>query len=57
MNHQQAERDEDSALECISETEDWLNWNGVLDNPNVREEHCAAADEYDVEHNNGIDDP
>jgi len=29
--------DEDSAPECISDTDDWLNWNGDLDNPNDSE--------------------
>jgi len=28
-----------------------------LDNPNDSEEDCAADDESDVEHNNGIEDP
>jgi len=28
-----------------------------LDNPNDSEEDCAADDESDMEHNNGIEDP
>jgi len=49
-------RDEDSAPESISDTEDWLNWNCDLDNPNNSEEDCAADDESDIEHNNCIED-
>ena len=51
------ESDNDCAPQSISDTEDWLNWNGDLDNPNDIEEDCAAADESDIEHNNGIEDP
>ena len=51
------ERDADSTPESISDTEDWLNWNGDLDNPNNSEEVCAAADEFYIEHNNGFEDP
>jgi len=57
INRHPVECDEDSAPESISDTEDWLNWNGDLDNPNDSEEDCAAADESDIEHNNGIEDP
>jgi hypothetical protein len=51
------ESDEHSAPESISDTEDWLNWNGDLDNPNDREEDCAVDDDSDIEHNNYIQDP
>jgi len=57
INRHPVERDEDSAPERISDTEDWLNWNGDLDNPNDSEEDCPAAYESDIEHNNGIEDP
>jgi len=57
INRHPVESDDDSAPESISDTEDWLNWNGDLDNPNDSEEDCAAADESDIEHNNGIEDP
>jgi len=57
INRHPVESDEDSAPECISDTEDWLNWNGDLDNPNDSEEECTAADKSDIEHNNGIEDP
>jgi hypothetical protein len=51
------ESDNGCAPESISDTEDWLNWNGDLDNPNNSEEDCAVADESDIEHNIGIEDP
>jgi hypothetical protein len=56
INRHLVESDEDSAPESISETEDWLNWNGDLDNPNDREEDCAADDDSDIEHNKCIED-
>jgi len=49
INRQTVESDEDSAPESISDTEDWLNWNGDLDNPNDSEDYCAADVESDME--------
>jgi len=57
VNHHPVESDEDSAPERISDTNDWLNWNGDLDNPNHSEEDCAADNESDLEPNTGIEDP
>jgi len=57
INCHPVESDDDSAPEIISDTDDWLNWNGDLDNPKDSEEDCAADDESDIEHNNGIEDP
>jgi hypothetical protein len=57
INRHPVESNDDSASESISDTEDWLNWNGDFDNPNDSEEDWAAADESDIEHNNGIEDP
>jgi len=57
INRHPVESDDDSTPESISDTEDWLNWNGDLDNPNDSEEDCVAADESGIEHNNGIEDP
>jgi len=57
INSHPVESDDDNAPESISDTEDWLNWTGDLDNPNDSEEDCAAADESDIECNNGIEDP
>jgi hypothetical protein len=51
------ESDEHSSHESLLDTEDCLNWNGDLDNPNDSEEYCAAAEKSDIEHNNGSEDP
>jgi hypothetical protein len=52
INRHPVESDEDSTPGSISDTEDWLQWNGDLDNPNDSEEDCAADDDSDIEHNN-----
>jgi hypothetical protein len=57
INCHPAESNDDSALESISDTEDWLHWNGDLDSPNGSEEDCAADNDSDIEHNNCIEDP
>ena len=57
MNCQPVESDEDSAPESISDTEDWLHWNGDLDSPNDSKDDCAADAESDIERVNSIDDP
>jgi hypothetical protein len=57
INRHPVECDEDSATASISDTEDWLNWNGDLDNPNDTEDDCAADDESELEQDNGIEDP
>jgi len=51
------ESDEDSTPESISDTEDWLNWNGDLDNPNDSEVDCAADFESPIEQDKSIEDP
>jgi len=56
INRHPVECDEDSAPESISDTEDWFNWNGDLNNPNDSEDDCAVDDKSDIEQNNGIDD-
>jgi len=57
INRHPVESDEDSAPDSISHTEDWLNWNGDLDNPNDSQEDCAADDGSDTEQKNCIEDP
>jgi len=57
INRHPVEIDDDSAPESISDTDDWLNWNGDLDDPNVSKDDCAADDESDIGPNNGIEDP
>jgi hypothetical protein len=56
INRHPVENDDDSATESISGTDDWLNWNGDLDNPNDSEDDCAADDESDIRPNNGTED-
>jgi len=56
INRHPVESDDDSAPEGIYDTDDWLDWNGDLDNPNDSEADCGADDESDIEHNNGIED-
>jgi len=55
--HHPVESADDSTPESISDTNDWLNWNGNLINPNDSEEDCAADDESNIGPNNGIEDP
>jgi hypothetical protein len=45
--------DEDTSPESISDTENWLNWNGDLDNPNDSEDDWEADNESDTELDNG----
>jgi len=52
-----AESDDNSAPESVSDTENWLNWNGDLDNPNESEDDCDADNESDVELDNCFEDP
>jgi hypothetical protein len=56
INCHPVESHEDSAPESISDTEDWLNWNGDLDNPNDSEDDCAANVEPDMDQDNSIED-
>jgi hypothetical protein len=57
INRHPVESDEDSAPESISDTEDWLNWNGDLDNLNDSEDDCTPDVESDMEQDNTIEDP
>jgi len=56
INRHPVECDEDSSPESISDNDDWLNWNGNLDDPNDSEDDYAADDESDIEQNIGIED-
>jgi len=56
INRHPAESDEESSPESISDTENWLNWNGDLDNPNYREDDWEAENESDMELDNGSED-
>jgi len=41
--------DEDTAPKSISDTEDWPNRNGHLDNPNHIEDECVTDFESEME--------
>jgi hypothetical protein len=56
VHYHAVECDEDCAPQNISDMHDWRNWNGNLDNPNDREEDCAADDESDRDHNDGMEE-
>jgi len=56
INHHPVESDEDIAHESIADTEDWLNWNGDLDNPNDSEDGCVADVESVIERDKCIED-
>jgi hypothetical protein len=57
INRHPIESDEDRTPEILSDSEDWLNWNGDLDNPKDSEEDCTADDVSNIEQNNCIEDP
>ena len=56
-NGHPAQSEADRAPESVSDTEDWLNWNGDLDNSNDSEDDCAADVESDMDQDNSIEDP
>jgi len=56
INCHPVESNEDSAPESISDTEDWLNRKGDLENPNDSEDDCAADVESDIEQHDSIED-
>jgi len=51
-----ADSDVDSSPESNSDTENWLNWNGDLDNPNESENDWEADNESDMELDDGSED-
>jgi hypothetical protein len=57
INCHPVESDEGCIPESISDTDDYLNWNGDLKSPIDSEEDCAEDNESDIDHNNAINDP
>jgi len=53
INRHPAESDEDSALESISDTENWLDWNGDLANHNDNKDNREAENQSEIELENG----
>jgi len=56
MNRHPVESDEDSAPECISDSEGWPTWNGDLDDPNDSEDNFAADIQSDIQQDDSIQD-
>jgi len=52
-NRHPAKCDENSSPESISDTENWLNWNGELDSPNDSKNDWEADNQSDMELHNG----
>jgi len=50
------ESDDHNSPKSISDTENWLNWIGDLNNPNQSEDDCEADNESDVEQDNCFED-
>jgi hypothetical protein len=50
-----AESEKNSSPESIADTENWLNWNGDLDNPRDSEDDWAADNDSDMELDNGTE--
>jgi len=57
INCHPVESDEHGERESISDTDDWLNWNGDMDNSTDSQGDCAADNESNIVQNNGIEDP
>jgi len=55
INRHPVDSEEDSAPHSISDTDDWLNWNGDLDNLNDSEDNWVADIESDIEQDNSIE--
>ena len=51
------ESNQDSSPQSISDTADWLNRNGDLDNPTDSEDDCVADIEAGIQQDNSIKDP
>jgi hypothetical protein len=56
IDHHHAESVEDSSPDSISDTKNWLNWNGDLDNPNNSDDVWEADNESDTDLDNGSED-
>ena len=56
INSHSAEHDEDSSPESITDTKNWLNCIGDLDNPNDSEDNWEADNEPDIQLENCCED-
>jgi len=57
INRHTVRRDKDSAPESVSDTDDWVYWNGDLHNPNDSENDCAVDDDSHIPHINSSEHP
>jgi len=57
INRHPVKSREVSAPQRVSTTDDWLNWNGNLDDPNDREDYWVVDVQYDSEQDTSIEDP
>jgi len=57
INQHPAESGQDSSAESLSNTENWLDWNGDIDNPYESKAALEADDESDVQQDNAMEDP
>jgi hypothetical protein len=57
INDHAVESDEDSAPQCISDTEVWRNRNGDLDNPNPAKMIARPTLNLKCSRDNSIEDP
>jgi hypothetical protein len=56
MDSHPAESDEDCSPESFSDTINWFDWNGDLDNPNDSEDDWEVDNESGIELNNCVRD-
>jgi hypothetical protein len=57
IHHHQVESDTNCAPDTISDTEDWLNWNGDLHNPTDSDDNCVVDFQSEMLHDIDIKDP
>jgi len=57
INGHPVDSDQDSTPEKISDSKNWLNWNGDLDHSNDSKDDCAADGKSNIEQDTGIKDP
>jgi len=55
IDHPDTKSREDIAPQCISNTENWITWDGDLENPNVSEDNWEVDDESDLELDHNIE--
>jgi hypothetical protein len=54
IDHHPAKSDEDSAVGSISDTENWLDWNGNLKHPTTSQDDSEADNGSEIELDNAV---